>query len=134
MTLGRALVDVLGRLLLAHIFLISGFDKIGGYADTQAYMGSAGVPTALLPLVILVEIGGALLLIIGWKTRWAALALAGFSALAAIFFHTNWSDPMQLVQWMKNWTIVGGMLVVFAVGPGALSVDALKARRHSGML
>jgi putative oxidoreductase len=95
-------------------------------------MESAGVPGVLLPVVILVEIGGAVLLIFGWQTRWAALALAGFTALAAIFFHADFGDQMQMIQWMKNWTIVGGMLVVFAVGPGPFSLDARRTRRHAG--
>lgn len=132
MTMGRALAEVVGRLLLGHMFLISGFSKVGGYAATQAYMEQAGLPGALLPLVILVEIGGALLLIFGWQTRWAALALAVFTGLAAIFFHWNFHDQNQLLNWMKNWTIVGGMLVVFAVGPGPFSIDRRLERQRSG--
>jgi putative oxidoreductase len=134
MTMGHALADVVGRLLLAHMFLISGFNKISGFADTQAYMESAGLAGALLPVVILIEIGGAVLLIFGWQTRWAALALAVFTALAAFFFHTEFGDQMQVIQWMKNWTIVGGMLVVFAFGPGPYSLDARRARRHTRAL
>ncbi len=133
MDVGRASAELAGRIMLGHMFLISGFTKIGGYAATQGYMEHAGLPGALLPLVILLEIGGGVLLIAGWQTRWAALALGLFTALAAIFFHRNFHDQNQLINWMKNWTIVGGMLVVFAFGAGPLSVDAWRARRHGAV-
>lgn len=119
---------LIGRILLAHIFLISGITKIGNYAGTQAYMDSVGVPGALLPLVILTEILFPIAMIIGWQTRLAALALAGFTLLSALFFHTNFADQMQLIQFMKNLAITGGLIVVAAVGAGALSVDQRRGR------
>lgn len=112
-----------GRILLAHIFLLSGISKISGYAGTQGYMESVGVPGMLLPLVIVLEIGGALALIIGWQTRWAAWALAAFSVVAAIIFHSNFADQMQSILFMKNLAMAGGLLVLAAHGAGGLSLD-----------
>jgi len=118
------LADLAGRVLLAAIFLIAGIGKIGGYAGTQAYMSSHGVPGALLPLVILTEIGGAVLVIAGLWTRWAALALAGFSILAAILFHGSTTDQQQITQLLKDFSMAGGFLLLAAKGAGAWSVDA----------
>lgn len=117
-----------GRILLAHLFLVAGISKIGGYAGTLGYMESMGVPGALLPLVILTEVGGALALIAGWQTRWLAIALAGFSIVSALIFHTNFSDQMQMIMFMKNGAIAGGLLVLAAAGPGALSLDHRRGR------
>lgn len=119
-----SIVTLAGRVLLAHMFLISGIQKIGGYAGTQAYMESAGLPGILLPLVILLEIGGGLALLAGFFTRWAAAALAAFSVLAALLFHMNFADQTQAFMFMKNLTIAGGLLFVVAHGAGELSVDA----------
>ena len=104
--------NLAGRILLAHIFLMAGLTKITGYAGTQQYMEAMGIPGGLLPLVILLEIGGALALIVGWQQRWAALALAGFSVIAAAVFHTNFGDQMQMIMFMKNLAIAGGLLVL----------------------
>lgn len=117
-----------GRILIAAIFLISGIGKITGYAGTQAYMESAGVPGALLPLVIALEAGGALAIIAGFFTRWVALALAGFSIAAAVLFHSNSADQMQQILFMKNLAIAGGFLFLYAFGPGGWSLDARRAR------
>lgn len=111
-----------GRILLAHIFLLAGISKITGYAGTQGWMESMGVPGMLLPLVILLEIGGALALIVGWQTRWAAWALAAFSVVSAVIFHSNFADQMQSILFMKNLAMAGGLLVLAAHGPGALSL------------
>jgi putative oxidoreductase len=121
--------NLAGRILLAHIFLLAGLNKIGGgYAGTQAYMESAGVPGALLPLVIALEIGGALALIVGWQTRIAAWALALFSIVAAILFHANFSDQIQMIMFMKNFAIAGGLLVLAANGAGAFSLEGTGTR------
>ncbi len=122
-------VNLAGRILLASIFLIAGLNKIGGYAGTQGYMESVGVPGGLLPLVILLEVGGALALIVGWQTRIAAWALAGFTLLAAILFHNDFGNQMQMIMFLKNLSITGGLLIVAANGAGAFSLDA---RRHAG--
>lgn len=119
-----------GRILLAAIFLAAGIGKLGaGYAGTQAYMASQGVPGALLPLVIALEIGGAALLIAGWWTRLAALALAGFTLAAAALFHANFAEPMQQILFLKNVAIAGGFLMLVAHGAGAWSLDARLAAK-----
>jgi putative oxidoreductase len=114
---------LLGRLMLAAIFIQSGYGKIGGYAGTQGYMEKFGVSGQLLPLVIAVELIGGILLVVGWMTRWAALALAGFTLIAALYFHTDFADRMQIIHFMKNLAITGGLLVLFGQGPGRWSLD-----------
>lgn len=119
-----------GRILLASIFLAAGLGKLGaGYAGTQAYMASQGVPGALLPLVIALEIGGAALLVAGWWTRLSALALAGFTLAAAALFHANFAEPMQQILFLKNVAIAGGFLLLAAHGAGAWSLDARFAKQ-----
>ncbi len=115
--------ELTGRVLLAAIFLISGLGKIGGYAGTAAYMSSVGVPAALLPLVIATEVLGAIAIIIGWKTRIAAFLLAGFTLAAAVIFHSNFADQVQVIMFLKNVAIAGGLLLLAASGAGALSLD-----------
>lgn len=123
MTQINPLLLLMGRLLLAAIFVQSGFGKIAGYAGTAQYMEAAGVPSALLPLVIVLELAGALGIVLGWKTFWAALALAGFTLLAALLFHLQPGDQNQMIHFMKNLAIVGGLLVLAGSGPGAWSLD-----------
>lgn len=113
-----------GRLLISLIFLLSGLSKITAYAGTQGYMEAMGVPGGLLPLVILAEIGLALLIIIGWKTRLAAAALIGFNLLTAVLFHNNLADQIQFIMFMKNISIAGGFFFLVAHGAGAWSVDS----------
>lgn len=117
-------LDLAGRVLLAAIFLLAGLQKVGGYDGTAAYMASVGVPGALLPAVIALEIGGALAIIAGFQTRLVAIVLAGFSGIAALLFHANSADPMQSILFLKNLSIAGGFLVLAANGAGAWSVDA----------
>ncbi len=114
---------LIARLLLAHMFLFSGINKIMSYEASAQYMASGGVPGALLPAVILLEVLGAVMLIIGFKTRWAAWGLAGFSVLAALLYHLDFGNQMQLIAFMKNLTIAGGLLVLAEHGPGKLSID-----------
>lgn len=116
-------INLAGRILLAHIFLLAGINKISGFAGTQAYMDSMGVPGMLLPLVILLEIGGGLALILGWQTKWAAYALAGFTIVAALIFHSNLGDQMQMIMFMKNLSIAGGLLILAVNGAGAFSLS-----------
>jgi putative oxidoreductase len=113
----------IGRVLLSIIFIQAGWEKITGYAGTQEYMQAAGVPGALLPLVILTELGGGLLILLGFLTRWAAIALAGFCVLSGYLFHYHPGDMMQMINLMKNITIAGGFLVLAGSGPGALALD-----------
>ena len=116
-------LKLMGRVLLAIIFIQSGISKIFDYAGTQVVMEQHSLPGMLLPLVILVEAGGGLCVLLGLFTRWAALALAGFCVLAAIFFHMDFGDRMQLINFMKNITIAGGFLVLAGAGPGAFALD-----------
>ena len=113
-----------GRVFLAAIFLLSGLGKIGQYAGTQAYMASAGVPGQLLALVIALEIVGAVAIVIGWHTRFAALALAGFTLVAGLLFHANFQDQIAMIMFMKNIAIIGGFMLLFVHGAGAWSLDA----------
>lgn len=115
--------DLIGRIFISLIFLTAGINKITGYAGTQGYMESAGVPGIVLPLVLILEIGGAIAVIVGWKTRWAALALAIFCIISAFLFHFNFGDQMQSIMFMKNIAIAGGFAVIFAHGAGELSLD-----------
>jgi putative oxidoreductase len=124
---------LLARLLLAFIFVYEGWLKIAHYSDTVGYMENYGVPGALLPLVILTELGGGLLVAFGLLARYAAFALAGFALLTALFFHTDFADTehLQLVHFMKNVAIAGGFLLLTAVGAGKWSLDAWRKGRRS---
>lgn len=118
------IIELSGRILLGHIFLLAGISKLGeGYAGTAGYMDSMGVPGGLLPVVIAVEILGGLMVILGFKARWAAFALAGFSIVAAVIFHSNLADQMQMILFMKNLSMAGGLLLLSVHGSGVLSVD-----------
>lgn len=119
----NATLSLLGRAGLALIFIISGWGKIAGYAATQGYMESMGVPGVLLPLVIALELGGGLAILGGLFTRWLAIAPALFSIVAAAIFHSDSADPMQSILFWKNIAIAGGFLLLAANGPGALSID-----------
>ena len=118
--------SVVARILLAHIFILAGMNKIMGYAGTQGYMESMGVPGMLLPLVILVEVGAGLALVAGWQTRLAAYALAGFTVLSAVIFHSNLGDQTQMILFMKNFAIAGGLLLLAEHGAGTFSLDNRK--------
>lgn len=120
--------ELAARILLATLFLLSGLGKIGSYSATAAYMSSVGVPAALLPLVIATEVGGAISIIVGWKTRITAFLLAGFTALTALTFHTNFADQIQMVMFLKNVSIAGAFLLLVANGAGPLSLDRRLAR------
>jgi len=121
--------ELTGRLLLALLFLLSGLGKLGAYGATAAYMSSQGVPGALLPVVIATEALGAIAIVIGWKTRVAALLLAGFSLLAAVAFHNNLADQTQMIMFFKDISIAGGFLLLVANGAGAFSLDARVAKQ-----
>jgi putative oxidoreductase len=123
--------DLLGRLLLVLLFLTAGFGKIGGYAGTAAYMAANGVPGLLLPLVIVLEIGGGILVLLGWHTRIVSLLLAGFTLLALLFFHLPVTADNQIV-FFAELGVAGGFLVLAAHGAGAWSLDAWLARRNAG--
>ncbi len=114
---------LIARVLLAHIFVLAGLSKITAYAGTQGYMESMGVPGMLLPLVILLEFGGGLALLLGWKARLMAYALAAFTLVAAVIFHSNFADQIQMIMFMKNLSIIGGLLLIAEYGAGKYSLD-----------
>lgn len=123
-------VLLIGRLLLALIFILSGFSKITGFAGTVGYMASQGLPVPQLLIIpaILIELGGGLLILIGYQTRWAALAIVLFLIPTTLIFHAFWAVPteqvqMQMIQFQKNLAIMGGLLCLMAAGPGRYSVD-----------
>ena len=122
--------DLAGRILIAAMFLIAGVGKISGYAGTQGYMQSMGVAGALLPLVIALEIFGAIAIIVGYRTRLVAAALAGFTLAAAFIFHGG-ADQMQQILLLKNVAVAGGFLFLVARGAGGWSLDARRERLTS---
>lgn len=124
----NAILSLLGRIGLSLIFIISGWEKIGGYTGTQQFMEATGVPGALLPLVILLELGGGLAIAAGLFTRWTALAIAAFSLVAAIIFHSNLGDAMQAMLFWKDVGLAGGFLMLAAHGAGAYSIDEMCSR------
>ena len=111
--------------MLAYIFIIEGAGKIAGYSGVADYMQAYGVDGRLLPLVILTELGGGLLVLFGLKTRWAAIGLFGFCLLTALFFHIGADQTIHL---QKNIAMAGGFLTLAILGPGAWSLDAWRAR------
>lgn len=130
----QALPLVVARVLLALIFVTAGFSKLTGLQGTAGYIGSVGLPAPMLLAVAsgVVELVAGVLIIVGWRARWAALALAAFTVVATVLFHNFWAMPaeqqmMQQLMFMKNLSIVGGLLVLFAFGAGSLSLDARRA-------
>lgn len=130
MTTHRDGVALLGRVLLALMFIVSGWGKISGFGDTAGYIASQKLPfpQLLTVIAILVELGGGLAIAIGWNTRWAALAMIVFLIVITPIFHAFWSAPpdqaaMQNINFMKNVSILGGMMLLYTFGPGRFSVD-----------
>jgi putative oxidoreductase len=124
----RSTTELLGRILLMTLFLLSGLGKISAYTATAGYMASVGVPGALLPLVIATEVLGSFAIILGWQTRVASLLLAGFALVSAMLFHNNFGDQIQMIMFLKNVSIAGAFLMLAANGAGPLSLDARKAK------
>lgn len=118
---------LLARVLLSTIFIIDGWGKMAIYAAAQAYMEQFSVPSMLLPLVILTEVGCGLAVLAGWQTRWAALALAGFSILAAVIFHHNFGNRNEMLHFQKDLAIAGGLLALVAFGAGRWSLDGRRS-------
>jgi len=121
---------LIGRILLALIFITSGFGKLTGFDGTVGYIASKGLPLPQVAaaIAIVVELGGGVLLAIGYKARWAALAIGLFTLAAGFLFHDFWNADAaakmgQAINFWKNVSIAGGMLMVFAFGPGAYSVE-----------
>ncbi len=125
-----SLIAAVGRLLLAVIFVLSGIGKLSDPAGTAAYIDAAGLPMAVVVAwcTIALEILGGLLLIIGFQTRFVALALAAFCIAAGVLFHGDFGDRMQMIQFLKNLAMAGGLLQVVAFGAGSFSLDGRRAR------
>jgi putative oxidoreductase len=126
---------LLGRLLLAYVFVPSGWGKIAGFAGTVGYIASKGVPLpeVCAAIAVAAELGLGLLLLVGWQTRWAALGLAIFTAVITPIFHGYWAVPeaqmmMQKLNFTKNLGLVGGLLAFAAFGAGRLSLDGRSSR------
>ena len=124
-----------GRILIALIFIFAGFGKITGFEGTVGYIASKGLPLPQLAAIgaIIVELGGGIMLVLGWKTRWAAAAILIFTALAALIFHNFWAlapdqAQGQMIHFMKNISMMGGLLYVVIHGGGALSLDEYKKK------
>lgn len=119
----RDMVLLIARVLLAAIFIWSGWNKLVHYDYMQGYMVSVGVPGWSMPILILWELGGGLLLLLGAFTRPVALLLAAFSLISACIAHRNFGDVNQFINFMKNLAMAGGYLYVAYTGAGALSLD-----------
>ncbi len=119
-----AVITLLARILLAWIFIVSGWSKVSDYAGTVGYMQAMGVSASLLPLVIFAELGGGLAILFGFQTRVAAIGLAVFSLLTAFLFHSA-PDMNNAINFMKNLGLAGGFLALALLGAGKLSIDYL---------
>ena len=121
---------LVGRVMLALMFIIAGFEKITGFEGTIGYMQAHNMPMTqvLAVIAIIIELGGGIMIAVGWKARWAAAALFIFVLVASYVFHAFWAVPadqaqLQNVLFMKNLAVMGGMLYIIVYGSGPLSVD-----------
>jgi len=123
-------VALIGRLFMASLFLVYGYKKITGFAGTEAYMAKFGVfasaPVVFAAIAVIFELVGGLLILVGYKTRCVALALAIYVLVATLVAHTNFADANQMSHFFKNMAIIGGFLMLAAHGAGAYSIDARK--------
>jgi putative oxidoreductase len=122
-----AYADAPARALMAAIFILSGVGKLGAVTATQGYMQAYGIPTELLAPTIAFETGAGVLLLIGLGTRIVALLLAGFSLITAAIFHSDFSDQIQMIMFLKNLAMTGGFLAIAAHGATGMSLDRLIA-------
>ncbi|WP_422419503.1 DoxX family protein [Pseudomonas sp. GZD-222] len=122
----QASASLIGRVLLSAIFILSGFSKLAAPAMMVGYIGSVGLPfpQLALALAIIVEIGGGLALVAGYRTRAVAAVLAAFSVFTALAFHNALGDQNQFIHFFKNIAMAGGLLHVVAFGAGRFSLDA----------
>lgn len=121
---------LLGRILLAIVFLHEAWITLTTYSAVEEYMRAFGVPGALLPAAVAIELGGGLLIVLGLRTRSVALVLAAFCVATAVLFHTGPGDQSQALNFEKDLAIAGGFLVLAAQGAGAWAVDASGTRRR----
>jgi putative oxidoreductase len=128
-------LPLLGRILLGAPFVLSGLSKLGAYAATVGYIGVAGLPLPSLAFVVavVIELGGGLLLLTGYRVRFASLVMAVFSLATAVFFHHNFADQNQMIHFLKNVMMAGGLLQITYFGAGAFSLDARSGRTASGV-
>ena len=117
------IVELIGRIFLSTLFLIEGIGKLFTQEQVITYMEDYGVPGVLFIPAAVVEILFALLLMVGYKTRLSAIVLAAFTILLAVIFHTDFSNQMQLTQFLKNFAIAGGFLIIFVYGSNKYSID-----------
>jgi putative oxidoreductase len=117
------ILELIGRIFISLIFLVAGAGKILNYEGTIGYMESFGVPGYLFIPAIIIEILFPLLIIVGYKTKFFAIILALFAILLAVIFHTDFSNQMQLMSFLKNFAIAGGFLIIFVRGAGKYSID-----------
>ena len=123
-----------GRALIGAVFFMSGLSKLAAYGATTAMIAAVGlpVPPAAWLVAVVVEAGGGLLLLLGFRTRPVALILAAFAVATALFFHRNFADQNQMIHFLKNLIIVGGLLQIVHFGAGAVSLDnRKKAQAHA---
>ncbi|MCK9689740.1 DoxX family protein [Scleromatobacter humisilvae] len=125
-TQNNSALPLLGRVLIATIFLVSAFGKLSAPAATQGYIASVGLPFPLLSYLgaLAIELGGGLMLVLGYRTRLASLGLAVFSIISAIVFHHALGDQNQMFHFLKNIAMAGGLLQIVTFGPGAFSLDS----------
>ncbi|MFC5584380.1 DoxX family protein [Nitratireductor kimnyeongensis] len=126
--MSQSALVLIGRILIAVIFIVSGFGKITNIGGTAGYFGSMGLPMPMITawVVALLELVGGLAIVAGFQTRIAAILLALFSVFSGVIAHFDFADQMQSIMFMKNLSMAGGLLVLAAFGPGALSVDRAK--------
>ena len=117
------IAELICRIFLSALFLFNGIAKIFDYEETIEYMENFEVPGYLISPAIIIEILFPILLIIGYKTRLSAIVLASFTILLAVIFHTDFSNQMQLTQFLKNFAIAGGFIMIFVYGPDKYSID-----------
>jgi putative oxidoreductase len=119
-----------GRLLIAAIFLVSGVGKVAAPAMTQGFIASAGLPFPLLAylVAIAIEVGGGILLVLGYQSRVVASVMAAFTVAAALGFHRDFADQNAMAHFLKNISITGGLLQIVALGPGSFSLDSRLAK------
>lgn len=137
-TPGSDILALIGRALLALLFIPAGFGKIAGFAGTVGYIASKGVPLPEVAAAIAIgaELGLGLLILVGWQTRWAAMGLAIFTFVISFIFHNFWAMPeamkmMQQQAFFKNVAITGGLLLLAAFGPGAMSIEGRHSRARA---
>ena len=124
------IIEFIGRILLSALFLIEGIGKISMQEDVIMYMEDYGVPEILFIPAVILEILFPLLLIVGYKTKLSALIMALFTLTVAIIFHTNFSEGMQMIFFLKDIAIAGGFMIIIVYGPGKISLDHYFKLKH----